>query len=609
MKQINLRWWAVPVCTLLAALLMHSGSLVRYGDTSSDKVPALLSGPRTELADNYFYFTLLRHAPERFEKSPTDSLDPDGGDHRYVNPLSTTYASALYVGYFLYKISVLITSNTREALLLTSLFHTWILAACIVVFILTLLNKKEKYTPMFIFLLAMVSMVGVDAFSISLYFGFPYWDKSILINEPNPVRLINPTLFWSIGLLAASYILRWLRDGSNIYLLLSIGITFLCCLFSISVGASLVGAIGLTIAIYMFKLRNVSWGLIVLFLVGLIGLIWTYLQFVAYANTPLGQDLRHGKFDHFIFKWQFLLFLIFIPLLNRYLRNDKIFIISLFVVSIAIGSICDSFNLGSRIWLRGGAIFVWAITLYLLLQAIYFSKIKVNYVVRYFTKSTLILAVSVIVLHSQYRGPDSWVGFILKDKADLYDWMDINIKSNTIVASEDVEDAFLLPVYTNSKSLFSSIGMTNRFLDDEIKRYFFTMSLYGSDFDMLKEITEVKETDIVEYNNHIFSKASPNRYSGKKADAVIFLRNVIYIPYIKRFSNILNGQDGHDVFVSNINQLAFEGRNAKFQFEYSILKKNMQRPEHFFGWRAIYSNGTYDLLVNPKYDMKSCLKI
>jgi len=603
MKQIIMRWWAVPVCTLLAALLMHSGSIVRYSDTSSEKVPALVSGPRTEIADNYFYYTLLRHARERFDASATDLLDSDGGDHRHINSISNTYASALYAGHLLYKISALITSNARETLLITAFFHTWILATCIVVFALTLLNKKEEYTPIFIFLLAIVSMVGVDAFSISIYFGFPYWNKSLLINEPNPLRLINPTLFWSVGLLAASLIVRWLREGSNIYLLLSIGTTFLCSLFSISVGTVLLGAIGLSIVINFFKLKNISWGLIVIFFVSLIGLIWTFLQLVEYANTPLGQELRHGEFNNFIFKWHFLIFLIFIPLLNKRVMHDKGFVASLFFVSIFIGSICDSFNLGSRLWLRGGAIFVWTITLYLMLKAIYSLKIKLNFTARYFLKSTLILVVSVFVLHSQYRGPSSWVGFILKDKADLYDWMDVNINPNTIVASEDLEDAFLIPVYTNSKSLFSSIGMTNRILDDEIRRYFFAMSLYGSDIKVLKEITEVVESDMVEYYNHIFSKASPNRYSGEKADAVIFLRNVIYIPYIKRFSNILNGQDRHDIFVSNINQLAFEGRNSNFRFEYSILKKNMHRPVLFLGWRTIYSNDTYELLVNPKYDL------
>ena len=41
--------------------------------------------------------------------------------------------------------------------------------------------------------------------------------------------------------------------------------------------------------------------------------------------------------------------------------------------------------------------------------------------------------------------------------------------------------------------IFSSIGMTNRTLDEEMKRYFFTLNLYGSDFDMTKEIIEVAE--------------------------------------------------------------------------------------------------------------------
>lgn len=572
---------------------------MNYGDTSLEKVPALISGPRTQLSDNYFYFTLLRHAPERWSALPTDSLDPDGGDHRHINSISSSYAPALYAGYFLYRISTIITHNPRDALLLTVIFHTWILATCLVIFILTLINKQKKCAPSLILILAMLSIVGIDAFSLSAYYGFPYWDRSLLVNEPNPVRLINPTLFWSIGLLAAIYVVRWLRDGRNTDLLFGAGITLLCCLFSISVGAALLGAIGLTVIVNVFKLRCISWKLIVIFTVGLVGLIWTYLQLVAYASMPLGGDVRHGEFDHFIFKWQFLVFLILIPILKRWLRAENTFIILLLVVSVAIAVVCDSFHLGGRLWLRGGAIFVWAITLYLLLRTVFFIEPHVGRITKYFAKSALIIGFFIFVANSQYGGSDSWRGFIHKDKAELYDWIDKNIKPNSVVASEDIEDAFLLPVYTNSKSLFSAIGLTNRTLDEEMRRFFFTMNLYGSSLDVAKNIIEVEESDLTKYYNHIFSNGSPFKYSGQKADAIIFLRNVIYIPYIKRFSNILRGQERHNVFASTINQLEYEGRNSKFDFDYVILNRNKQRPINFIGWKIIHSNDNYDLLVNP----------
>lgn len=599
MKYMNFRWLTIPVCTLLAALLMNAGALLNYGDTSLEKVPALISGPRTQISDNYFYFTLLRHAPERWSASPTDSLDPDGGDHRHVNSISSSYAPALYAGYFLYRISTIITHNPRDALQLTIIFHTWILAACLVVFILTLINKQKKCAPSLILILAMLSIVGIDAFGFSAYYGFPYWDRSLLLNEPNPVRLINPTLFWSVGLLAAIYVVRWLRDGRNTDLLFGAGIAFLCCVISISVGAALLGAIGLSVILNALKIRSISWMLIVIFLSGLVGLIWTYLQLIAYASTPLGMDLRHGEFDHFIFKWQFLVFLIFIPLLQRWLRAEHTFIISLLVVSVSIGVVCDSFHLGGRLWLRGGVIFVWAITLFLLLRIVFLIEPHVGRIIKYFAKSILIIVFFIFVVNSQNRGSDSWTGFIHKDKAELYEWIDNNIKPNSIVASEDIEDAFLIPVYTSSKSVFSSIGMTNRTLDEEMRRFFFTMNLYGSSFDVAKNIIEVEESDFTKYYNHIFSNASPFKYSGQKADAIIFLRNVIYIPYIKRFSNILRGQEQHNVFASTINQLEYEGRNSIFQFDYAILNRNKQRPINFIGWKIIHSNDNYDLLVNP----------
>lgn len=595
---MNLKWLVIPVSTLLAALIMHSAPINRYTDTSSDKAPVLISGPRTQLADNYFYFTLLKHVPERFDSAPTDSHDPDGGDYRHVNSISASYAPALYAGYFIYKISTFITSSSREALLLTSIINTWIFATCVVVFIATLLNESKNLTFGMTFLLALVSMIYVDSFSLSAYYGNIYWNRSLLLNEPNSVRMINPTLFWSVGLLSATYILRWLRGGRNTDLALSIGATCLCGLFSVSVGATIVGAIGLTIAVNIFRYRDFPLKLTIIFSFGSSAIIWTLLQLSAYATTPLGMDLRHGQFVQLIFNPQFLLFLIFIPILKRWLIDDSKFITSLLVMSIAIALVCDSFNLGSRLWLRGGAIFVWSISLFVIIRAMHFSIGYVNDIVRRLVKAIFIIIIPIFVIYSQYLGANSWVGFIHRDKAELYDWMAVNLRLNSIVISEDIDDAYLIPVYTNSKSLFSSVGMTSRTVDDELKRYFFATNLYRPDHDVVKQISEIVDGDVTEYYEHIFSQASPHIYSGQKEDAVLLLRNIIYFPYIDRFNNILNGQSRHEEFVETIKKLAFEGRNEQYKFEYIIVNKNGQRPKDFEKLKVIYYNDSYELLAN-----------
>ena len=599
MQHINLRWLAIPFCTLFAALLIHSGALIRYTDTSIQKVPASISGPRTELADNYFYFTLLRHAPERFSNSPIDSLDSDGGDHRLINSISTSYAPALYFGYFIYRISAFITANPREALLLTAIFHTWILAVSITVLLSTFLNKKKIYGPILIFLLATFSMIGVDAFSLSAYYGFPYWNKSLLLNEPNSIRLINPTLFWSAGLLAATYVIRWLRDRRNVDILVGAVITFVCCLFSISVGAALVGAIGLTTAINYYKSRNMPWGLLMVFMAGFIGLAWTYLQLLDYAGSPLGQVLKHGVFISWSFKWQFLIFIIFVPFIKRYLKEESVFVVSLLIVSIVIGSICDSFNLGARLWLRGGAIFVWIIALFSLICLLDVIEKYINAIVKYFFKLIITIGIVAYVINAQYRGPESWVGFIQKEKAELYDWMYKNIASNSIVASRDIEDAFLIPIYTSSKSLFSSFGITQRTLDQEMRRFFYAMKIYGIDQSMAEEINKIGENDLLNYYDHIFKNASPGRFLGEKEDAVIFWRNVIYAPYVDQFSKVLAGESRHAEFVALINKRMLEGGSEKFEFQYAILNSEAPRPVYFYGWVIVYANRKYELLIRP----------
>lgn len=55
----------------------------------------------------------------------------------------------------------------------------------------------------------------------------------------------------------------------------------------------------------------------------------------------------------------------------------------------------------------------------------------------------------------------------------------------SVVASADVEDAFLLPIYTGAKPLYAMYGLTSRTRDEELRRYFYTMRLFGRDRQLL----------------------------------------------------------------------------------------------------------------------------
>lgn len=580
-------------------LLLHADALVRHFHRSQAKTGVLISGPRTDVGDNYFYFTLARHALERFASTGTRSGDPDGSDHRNINSISSSYAAALYTSYGIYRIAALLTSTSRDALLVTSILHTSLLALSFSVFMLALAQDRDRGRWPPVLVVSFIGLLLIDAFGVSFYYGRFYWANSLLTYSSNPTRLVNPNLFWAIGLAASSAVVRWLQTEKFEIYLGAVLLASLTGMFSISVGATLTLGLGLTTFFLIIVNRSVPWKLLAITLAGVAGLAWCYFQLHLYTASSQGQELKHGEFVGLVIKWQFLPLLALIPILWRILGKEREFILALLVSAILIGMFCDSFNLGSRLWVRGAVVYAWSVTVFVGFRMA-LSWLSSGKGGKWWWQLPSVALMGLFVLQAQQPDVDAWKGFIERDKWELLDWINKNLPINSIVASEDIDDAYFLPVYTHVKSLYTMYGLTNRSRDEELRRYFYCMRLFGKDKQALFTALNLKEEDRLKYLNHVMGDR-PAAFPCKTdiSDALIFLNLVAYYSYGSGMPNALTDAAQHEQLEIWLKKIAKEALELTYSVDFVIVETDTSPPTRFLSWPLVYKGNRYSIRMNP----------
>lgn len=600
MNNIRWRWLPILLSALAVAILLHSDALLRHFHDAPEKTGLLMSGPRTDVGDNYYYFTMLRHAPERMLPKSVRPGDPDGGDQRNVNAVADAYAAALYAGHALYRVAVALTTSSREAVLLTSILNTAVLAFSFAAFLATLLGGGLRGGWFFALVTAYVGLVFVDAFGNSAYFGRPYWANNLLTYYSNPLRFVNPALFWATGLVATAFIVRCIRGERAVDFLAAVALAGLTGLFSISVGATLVLALGLAIVFEALRNRTIQWRLVGIAVAATAGLAWSYLQLRAYVSTPLGQELRHGEFLGLKPKWHFLLLLGLIPFVWRMVGKERVFVAALVVSAMIVGMFCESFHLGSRLWLRGAVVYVWAVMVFIAVRVAlgWLASGKGTGRSRFVWQAAAVALMVAFVYQAQKPDPGSWKGFIEREKWELLDWMDQHLPGGSVVASADIEDAFLLPIYTRAKPLYAMYGLTNRSRDDELRRYLYTMRLYERDRQLLDSVLSLKQEDATGYVKYVMGQV-PTPAKGDAADAIIFLELVVYHSYVRDFSNALVDPMQHQLLERLLRSRAEEASKLSYSFDYAIVESGHPPPTGLLEWPVVYKNGRYSVLKTP----------
>jgi hypothetical protein len=141
-------------------------------------------------------------------------------------------------------------------------------------------------------------------------------------------------------------------------------------------------------------------------------------------------------------------------------------------------------------------------------------------------------------------------------------------------------------------------GVTNRTRDDELRRYFFNMRLYGRDRQLLSSALSIKQEDILEYIKYVMGKVrSP--YRGDAADAIIFLELVVYHSYVRGMSNVFTDPEQHQALETLLRSRADESSRLNYATDYAIVQSGHSVPSSFADWLIIYKNSQYSVLKNP----------
>jgi hypothetical protein len=261
--------------------------------------------------------------------------------------------------------------------------------------------------------------------------------------------------------------------------------------------------------------------------------------------------------------------------------------------------------------MRGAVVFAWSITVFvalsIVLSRISFTKVDIK--LKCWWQFSVVALMALFVLQAQRPDVNSWKGFIERDKWELLDWIDKEAPSNSVISSIDIEDAYLLPIYTKSKPLYTMYGLTNRTLDEELRRYFFSKILFEQGQDTLEDILNLQQKDQAEYWSYVMApQPAPYPYKGKIADAVIALNLVIYYPYISKFKDVFTDPLEHQKLENMLDSRLKEARLLNYRIDFIIHKNTNYLPAHFKNWPEVYKNRHYSLLKNPSLSISPAYK-
>ena len=559
--------------------------------------------PRNDLGDNYYYYIMLNHAADRFSTPDETLIREDHLQNQVKNSISNTYIGALLVGNLVHNISSAMMKSSRDAVLLTLILQTALLVFAFMLLVIELLEFENPPSVFAIFCVAFLSTVFLEPFNISAYLGTIYFNYDRLFYYPNILRVINPTMFWAMGLMAMYFLVRFIRDEKPIHFwgatISSLSLGF----FGISMAATMAFAISIYLAILVVKEKKSPRQIVVLTMVMMAAVFYGFYQIYQFMQTPMGAEIQTGSFASLKLRWHFLVFALLIPLsLKLVSGNNKYLTVSLITASMVIGIVCDSFNLGDRLWIRGSSIFIWLFIVLLTWKILLLARNKLQdqnrLTVAMPKLATVVIQILTVaaciyfVYGSQKPDLQKWNGFVERDKWEVLEWFDKHAGKNEVIASANIEDSYLIPIYTKSKPLIGLYGTTDAPTEEVINRYLFVLRMFNLGNKYLERIFDVKESDISEnYAYVVYDSSRPFDY--EKFQVVAFYTSLIYYPFNFRFSNVLTGQSNHDSFKKFIMALYHGSDSKNYHYDFLIIDKRKPRPGIADSLHYLYENKSY----------------
>lgn len=584
----------------LAALMMYSGLLARLVIVDvPDRIAVPLSSSRTDPSDNYVYFSLLKRGLMSC-REPSDVQD----GRVQGNPLACSYIGGLAVANLIWRVARWLTSSSRSAVALLLILNTALLALSFLYALGEILGRTFSLGSAIV--LAFGLLFALDNFGLS--FSAKEWNldfQSVLSLEPGFSRLINPSTFWTLGFATIALMIRQVQQPSFARLALAVAAAVICGLAGLAVSATLIGGLGLYLLVHLATTRRIAWSLAVVCAALIAGIAYSFLQVRVFYATPMGKDLQHGQFVGLHLNLA-MLFLLIIVVLGKVRSNDRRvngLAKCLLLASILIGMVCESFELGNRLWLRGSAGIAFLVFLAWLLECN--ERLAAGWLYRRPNmpwgelRSALSIAIIVAVLLPiaiYVRPPqlDRARGFIDRDKYDVLSWLAPRVGSHTQVASTNIEDSFLVEYYTPSAPFVPLYSLSILQTDQVLRRYFSITDLIEEGAEIFDRLHTVTKSALAQFNEA--SKAGPATAADYSVyQSLAFYHMLLYYPFTRSTKAIFQPEAPSGEFLNWLRRLRDDAGNEMGRFDYLIIRANehLREPARF---DVVYRNQGYIVL-------------
>lgn len=605
MSKVPLRFLLVcAVAALVVSLCVHQNMLRRVMASNAAHVGVPIAGYSSDLNDNYLYFSLVKRGVGACRNTADrEEIDPSG------NPLACTYLPAIVIDNLIYQTIRVFASDRVIALGLLLILQTGLLAFATLI-CLSRLTERKFNLPVAIALSGAV-IFFVDAFSWSMLFGYLYDNlRYIWRFEANVVRLVSPTLYWTLGLSAIAAVLALLEKPSLLRYGLAGVLLLLTSASSIAVGATIGSGVGLAFLITTISKRRIDYPLLFVGLALLVGLFWQELFFSRFHRTELGSQLGHGTFIGLQFNWHFLLLIIpvLVGRIGPSYGTRQLFLKSVLFGAMWIGILNGSVELGDRLWLRGAAmiafvlVIAWALTMSGWLWQMY-RQLRLPTEGRQIggrfraiqPVAILILFATLSALSGSIRSYDAnrWYGIVERQRYDALEWIARRTQPGDIVASSNIDDTSLIEFYTDATAFVGLYGLNALPFDELVTRYLYVVELLQDADQVFEGLVTTREADLTAFFDHIGGPAR-TLYDQDAFQRVGFYELLVYRSYNASVPHLFDGGTVAASFIQRLTRLRAEAAMRTYRIDYVIIRNTdrLKSPKDFF---EAYRNEKYTI--------------
>lgn len=285
-------WRSVVVylfASLLVSAIFHSNLLARLAVDHQQKVGVPLASSRTDASDNYVYFSLIKQGLGACNSATYPEATRIEG-----NSLACTYIGGVLVGNVMWRLSQAVTPSKRAAISLLLILGTALLAMSLILAFGAVLDRKFGFASALA--IAGASLFLLDNFALSFYLQSLHLDfVGVLDLEPGFARLLNPSIFWSLGLLTLTSVLFAMRQRSRALAGCATVAAAICATAGLAVTAALTGGLALFLGLQLAIKRQIDWLVLCVTAVLVAGAAYALLGFSTFHSSQLGANVHHGK--------------------------------------------------------------------------------------------------------------------------------------------------------------------------------------------------------------------------------------------------------------------------------------------------------------------------